>query len=1182
MSQGKLLETLYEVKEDINKTIEFIKVYKVTVGDSDDINQDINHLALKCQENVKNLHKLLELKSELIDSKDCGNKQTKNVTENSHDKEENNDVIVKDNTNNKLHQKKDLNNDDDDFLTDLDFDDFFESPVPSKEASKPSKEASKPSKEASKPSKEDVSYDSQQRELNNSPRKTSFEPPDDFIDPDEEERILNEIADEKMVLKDNTYDERVDDKEVSKNDLFDDDDDFDEDMLKELETAEKSILSDEEPLQFDETNEADSDHQPADQKYLEVLKQYFGYSTFRPMQWKIINSVLNDKKDNCVIMATGYGKSLTFQFPSVYTKRTSIIISPLISLMEDQVHGLQASNIPACFLGSAQTNSGRIMQEIFEGKYRLVYVTPEFASGATDDFKRLASRVGIDLIAIDEAHCVSQWGHDFRSAYRSLGNLKKNFPSIPVLAVTATATHEVQRDICRSLCLVQPQMTCTGFDRPNLFLTVKQKIGDVAMDFKEEMRKEGGKYHFDGPTIIYCQTKKKTEDVTAVLRSLGVSCLTYHASISLSGRKDAHHQFLNDQIQAVVATIAFGMGIDKPDVRKVIHYGAPKDIESYYQEVGRGGRDGQPSQCIVFFGKGDFSTSRHFLSTITSEKFRDHKLKMLAKMEQYLSTSQCRRRILLSYFETGNLEEIGGTENCCDNCRQKIMRLRHGMDVSVKEDEERDYTKEALDLFKAIEETGEYYGLAVPAQVLGGSATQKVQRFKGSKVFGSGKYRTQKFWNALGKSLIHAGFLVEKAIQGGFGNTVGMTGKARSYLRDSSQKLTLIPSRDLMDEDKAALAKKVSISIRPPSGPLMSPPSVDTFRQPSQTVSQPLQPLPVVDEKTRKLETDLYSKLLRLRNEISQETGFTPHNIASNRQLLDMAKLRPCSHASLLRVEDFSEVKAQRFGSKFTALISAFCSDNSLDKDNFPDPIDLSSDDMNSLTKDDLFKLSESVRQSYILFQMHKHSVEEVASKRGFKVSTIVTHMCDVMKAGLEVDIRRLGVPEKVEQLITQTIWAPPLCGVISSLTRVKDQLPLYVEYNQIKLVIARLVSLHGQETNDKQELVLSGAELHQQKQEVQSLSLKRDGSPSLSPPASSSKVPKTSPGVVTVIERQNTPQSKPTIADGSMSTSQSWSQDSEDSQSGTQAKVKKLPAWMSTGNKPVLKKKMKKSSLFK
>ncbi|BFY97741.1 hypothetical protein BsWGS_00781 [Bradybaena similaris] len=993
--------------------------------------------------------------------------------------------------------------------------------------------------------------------------------------------------------------------------------DFDDDDLNLADCAGRSSV---ENIPCFDDDEPDDIHQPTDPVYQEVLKQYFGYSSFRPMQWKIINSVLNDKRDNCVIMATGYGKSLTFQFPSVFTKRVSIIICPLISLMEDQVHGLKASNIEACFLGSAQSDMVKVKMDMFSGKYRLVYVTPEFATTAISDFKKLDLQVGIDLIAIDEAHCVSQWGHDFRESYRRLGILKQEFPKIPILAVTATATFDVQKDICSSLKLVNPNMTCTGFDRPNLFLSVDAKHGDIASDLRSVMQKVGSnKFSFDGPTIIYCPTKKVTEEVTSTLNALGVPCLSYHASLSFSARRKAHHSFLNDDIQVVVATVAFGMGIDKPDIRRVIHYGAPKDIESYYQEIGRAGRDGLPSVCTTLFSRADFNLSRHFISAITSDKFRDHKLKMLHKMEQYLSTTTCRRRILLSYFESKNLEEIGGTQNCCDNCRSRLANLQDGKVTTSFSEKSVDYRKEATDLFKAVEATGNRFGLQVPVQVLIGSERQKVQLFKSNKMFGAGKYKSTRFWTALGRALIYEGYLREKAVQGGFGSTVETTQKAKSWLSrlnsaNNECHLYITPTGELLQEEELQIKKSVTVSIKPSqesaSGSGMKPSTFATLKSFSAPGAQLLPPVlqpsaPPKDEKTTRLENDLYVKLLKTRNSISQETGFTPHNIASNKVLLDMAKFRPSTRVSLLKLEDFSEVKADRFGDKFLELIKSFCNEHDLKMDDFPDePHAIGSDDSIGSIKDTLMKISETQRQSYILFAIHNHTLEEVASRRGLKVSTVVTHLCEAMKEGLHVDIRRLGVTEKIENLITKAIWAPPVSGGINSLTKIKDQLPDYVEYNHIKVVIALLVQKHGQERSKNDDVVLCGsASLNQEVVDIdidgdqkfefspavpsgelrQCLKRHRTQSPSQHspPPVKSSQSLTTSPesnSCEPILLQKSTSDTKASCLLPSQSqSSQSFSQ------SSSQASTRKLPSWITESkNKPVFTKKIKSNSLFK
>ncbi|XP_076437014.1 bifunctional 3'-5' exonuclease/ATP-dependent helicase WRN-like [Babylonia areolata] len=848
----------------------------------------------------------------------------------------------------------------------------------------------------------------------------------------------------------------------------------------------------------------DPENQPQDPSYSRVLKQYFGYSKFRPLQWKIINSVLNDMKDNCVIMATGYGKSLCYQFPSVYTQRLTVVISPLISLMEDQVLGLKAANIPACFMGSAQSDNPAVRAGLFRNEYRLLYITPEFASSAVTLLTDLHDKIGIDLIAIDEAHCVSQWGHDFRSAYRSLGQLKKEFPQVPVMALTATATVDVRRDICRSLNLHSPTVTCTSFDRPNLFLSVSGKTS-MAADLKSQMAQTGTDCQFSSPTIIYCLTKKTTMQVTNVLESLGVSCLPYHAGLSLKARKMAHASFLNDRVQVVVATVAFGMGIDKPDVRKVIHYGAPKDIESYYQEVGRAGRDGMPSSCHVFYSDADFIIGRHFLKDIRSEKFREHKTRMMHKMQEYLATTSCRRRLLLNHFEGRECLDVGGTQNCCDNCTQRIeSSQRKGLqsnrdwqtpETLVPQDEAVDLGKEVQQLFTAIEVTGNRFGLSIPILFLCGSRTQRLQNFHqliNHRLFGSGKNRTQKFWKALGKCLTFNGHLVEKTVERGFGATVELSKKARGWLQEAKRaggdtpSMQVTPSHDLLSELRAATVKqtiRTSASFRPAmqgAGPGSSagPSKLSSFSYSSSPTSRSATavvssspPEPEVDKKTAKHQMELYAKLVKQRNEISQDTGFTPHNIASNKVLINLARIRPSNVANLQKIEDLSAAKAERFGAYFVDIIVDFSQQYSLPMDNFPTLVMCQQEGGQS--HPELWLLTDTQRISYIMFTMEQKSLAEVASQRGLTTSTIVTHLCEALKLGLPADIRRLGVTPATESLIKGTIQSPHINNAIYSLTRIKEQLPGYIEFNQIKVVIAKLVALYGKTTSPEGNLVL-------------------------------------------------------------------------------------------------------------
>ncbi len=386
---------------------------------------------------------------------------------------------------------------------------------------------------------------------------------------------------------------------------------------------------------------------------LDTLKEYFGYESFRPLQKKIIESVFQGK-DNLVIMPTGGGKSICYQLPGILLPEITLVISPLIALMKDQVDGLNANGVPAAFLNSSQDEADKqaIFQKIDKKEIKLLYVAPE----SLQFVDRFLTDGKVSLIAIDEAHCISSWGHDFRPAYTQLGYLKNRFPSTPVLALTATADKATRNDICRQLNIPTAKKHVASFDRKNLSLEVRQGIKrfEQISDFLENRKNESG--------IIYCLSRKTTEELSAKLKAKGFKAEAYHAGLDHLERSQIQDDFINDEKQIICATIAFGMGIDKSNIRWVIHYNMPKNLEGYYQEIGRAGRDGLASDTLLFHSYADVIQLQKFASNAKNEEVQ---LAKLDRMKQYSEALSCRRKILLSYFGEYLQKDCGN----CDICR---------------------------------------------------------------------------------------------------------------------------------------------------------------------------------------------------------------------------------------------------------------------------------------------------------------------------------------------------------------------------------------------------------------------------------------------------------------------------------------------------------------------------------
>ena len=582
-----------------------------------------------------------------------------------------------------------------------------------------------------------------------------------------------------------------------------------------------------------------------------TLKENFGFEKFRPNQEDIINCVLSGQ-DTLAIMPTGGGKSICFQLPALLFTGITIVISPLIALMKDQVDSLKANGIEACFINSSQTEDERqyYIEQLKSNIIKLVYIAPESLSFLDNLFNSLT----VSLIAIDEAHCISAWGHDFRPAYTNLGYLKNRFPSTPILALTATADKATRKDISDQLNLINPKTFVTSFDRKNLSLEVRPALDRVKqiIDFIKEKPNE--------PGIVYCLSRKTTEELAEKLQKVGVNAKAYHAGLDNKIRSKTQDEFMNDDCQVVCATIAFGMGIDKSNVRWVIHYNLPKNIEGYYQEIGRAGRDGLPSETVLFESYGDMIQLQKFASQGLNAEVQ---LAKLERMKQYADALSCRRKILLSYF--GELV----TENCgnCDICKNPPLFF--------------DGTVIAQKALSAIIRLQEIEPLPVIVDFLRGSKNAYIfeKQYQNLKTYGVGADLSWYDWNQYLIQLINLGYC------------------EIAFHQQNKIRLTAFAKKVLFEGEKVQLTTVQKINIE------------------KQEVKQ---------EKSKSVANSLFETLRKLRYEISKEEEVPAYVIFSDAALRQMETERPMSDQELLAIDGVGNAKLEKYGDAFIKAIIDF------------------------------------------------------------------------------------------------------------------------------------------------------------------------------------------------------------------------------------------------------------------
>jgi ATP-dependent DNA helicase RecQ len=721
------------------------------------------------------------------------------------------------------------------------------------------------------------------------------------------------------------------------------------------------------------------------------LKHYFGYDTFRPGQEEIIRNNL-EQRDGLVLIPTGGGKSLCFQLPALLKPGLTIVVSPLIALMQDQVQQLQDNGIPATFLNSS-LGAAQIRErtrDVLASKIKLLYMAPERLLSDESLFSflpQIQDSIGIAMFAIDEAHCVSEWGHDFRPEYRQLSHLREQYPTVPIIALTATATDRVRSDIMRQLRLDQPHVHIGSFNRTNLYYEVRSKNRNTYADIVEQIRQA------NGPGIIYCLSRKKVEEVANKLQHEGIRAVPYHAGLSNDERSDNQTRFIRDDVQVVVATVAFGMGINKPDVRFVIHHDLPRSIEGYYQESGRAGRDSEPAVCTLYYSPGDIKTIEYLIGTKidpnTGEPLEEEQriaTQQLRRVINYAEATECRRIIQLGYFS----ESFGGNCDMCDNCRHPKPT--------------ENWTVEAQKFLSCIgrfAQNNQRYGAGYTIDVLRGSKEKRIllNRHDQLSTYGIGKDHSVDAWRNLARSLIHQGLLDE--LSDGY-SVLQLNELSWEVLRGQRSVMVAIAPAKVSSSTKQVIASSTAES------------------------------------------EELFTRLQKLRKRLADEQSVPPYVVFSNATLRFMAEIQPQNRTQFAQISGVGDRKLSQYGDTFIAAIIEFREENDL-------PIDPSNAPVREIVNIKLPETKANIGTTHLeTLGCHQRGLNpnDIAEARNLRIGTVLTHLSDLLENGYGVDLDKIIPPERQQAILT----AIQVVGDLS-LSTIREKLGDTYGYDEIRLV---------------------------------------------------------------------------------------------------------------------------------